>query len=63
MPTQQNPFKYKDGKTEIQSDDSKPYIIFAMWFNLIMKWMFKFTCAYWSILYGLPKLICYLVKI
>ncbi|MES2726871.1 MAG: hypothetical protein V4643_07200 [Bacteroidota bacterium] len=63
MSTQQNPFRYKDGRTEIQSDNEKPHHIIAMYLNIIIKWGFRFTCAYWGLGYGIPKLISYLSKI
>lgn len=38
---QQNSFKYKNGKTEIESSNEKPHYIKMMWFDLIMKWIVK----------------------
>lgn len=51
---QQNPFKYKNGKTEIESNIEKPHHIKMMWFDLIMKW---FVRTLW------PIIIAFLVHI
>ena len=62
MDSEEKPFLYKDGKTEIQSNDEQPHHIKAMWFNLRMKWLFKFTALIGLIYFGkapILKLLLY----
>ncbi len=36
-----NPFKYKNGRTEIESENEQKHHVRMMWFDLIMKWIVR----------------------